>query len=322
MTDKYSIASDLGTKSNKSQKFRFIRLIIGTALILYLVFSVGLSSLLQTAKSLDIICGVLAFALIILLLILGSLNIWLLLRGLSEISYLKFFRAYAGGWTISLITPGQAGDLSVLLFLKKDGVEFNHAFSAYLVDKAITLFVFLWVSVSGFFFLGLEFPIPVIYVTILVFFGFICTFLLLKKSRFGTTIRSWIQSVVHSVAHNIQVYRVKPHLPALNGVLTFVKWLIVSVVYYYAFLAFGVHADWPEIAFIPIISTLIGYIPISIAGIGTVEFTAVMLFNKVGIEQSAVINAYLLIRAIQVFLAFILLLLFRSFSDHSHEKRR
>jgi uncharacterized protein (TIRG00374 family) len=80
--------------------------------------------------------------------------------------------------------------------------------------------------------------------------------------------------------------------------LTMIKWVAVSVTYYLAFYSFGVNVTWPEIGIIPIISTLIGYIPISVGGIGTVELCAVYLFSSISIDRVYVIDVYIFLRFI------------------------
>ena len=54
---------------------------------------------------------------------------------------------------------------------------------------------------------------------------------------------------------------------------------------------------------IPVMSTLVGYIPVSVGGIGTVEVSAVMLFKMLGVAESIVISAYLFLRLLQYLLA-------------------
>jgi uncharacterized membrane protein YbhN (UPF0104 family) len=77
-----------------------------------------------------------------------------------------------------------------------------------------------------------------------------------------------------------------------------------------AFRSFSTTVDWPYIGFIPILSTLVGYVPVSLAGIGTVEVTAVFLFAKVGISKPVVLSVYILLRVFQFLIAGVLMLLF------------
>ena len=42
-----------------------------------------------------------------------SLNLWLLLNGLTEIKYLKYIKHYIDSFTLGLFIPGQVGDASL-----------------------------------------------------------------------------------------------------------------------------------------------------------------------------------------------------------------
>jgi uncharacterized protein (TIRG00374 family) len=84
----------------------------------------------------------------------------------------------------------------------------------------------------------------------------------------------------------------------LNIIGTVIKWVVVSAAYYLAFYSFGVKVTWPEVGIIPIISTLVGYLPISVGGIGTVELCAVYLFSLISIDRVYVIDVYIFLRFI------------------------
>ncbi len=125
------------------------------------------------------------------------------------------------------------------------------------------------------------------------------TWLLIARGRSGNRLVTAIQKIAREIAE----YRF--HLKTILGnvLLTGLKWLVLCATYYLAFLAFGTSIHWPDIGVIPVMSTLVGYIPVSVAGIGTVEVSAVMLFKMLGIAESVVISAYLFLRSLQYLLA-------------------
>jgi uncharacterized protein (TIRG00374 family) len=84
----------------------------------------------------------------------------------------------------------------------------------------------------------------------------------------------------------------------INITITIVKWFVLSLIYYLAFRSFGIETKWPEVGIIPIISTLVGYIPISLGGIGAVELCAVYLFSLISIDRIYVIDVYIFLRFI------------------------
>ncbi|MFQ5565150.1 MAG: hypothetical protein ACE5EU_02170, partial [Paracoccaceae bacterium] len=56
-------------------------------------------------------------------------------------------------------------------------------------------------------------------------------------------------------------------------------------------------------ATIPVVSSLVAYIPVTVAGLGTTEWTAVGLFRSVGIAPVDVVGAYLVMRGVLILCA-------------------
>jgi uncharacterized membrane protein YbhN (UPF0104 family) len=236
---------------------------------------------------------------LIVLFILSALNVWLILGTMHPILFYHFLKVYSYSWAATLITPGQLGDVSLILFLKKHGISFHHTGVTYMIDKVITILVFLAVGWYG---TNLLIPDLKGILSFLLASGFLLTVLLVILFKYlptQTQLAKHLRHQLYVVLSDLKIFRAKWYILVINIVITIVKWLTLSLCYFTAFFAFNVYAKWPEIAVIPIMSTLIGYIPISIGGIGTVELTATYLFSKVGIEQSVVLSAYLLLRSLQ-----------------------
>ncbi len=70
-----------------------------------------------------------------------------------------------------------------------------------------------------------------------------------------------------------------------------------ALAYWCAFRAFGAEIGVLAAGTIPFMSSLVGYIPVTVGGAGTIEWTAVALFAKVGVEGASVVSVYLLARA-------------------------
>jgi uncharacterized membrane protein YbhN (UPF0104 family) len=96
-------------------------------------------------------------------------------------------------------------------------------------------------------------------------------------------------------------------LLAVNLGITIVKWLTLTVAYAWALRAFGFEAPVFAAATIPVISSLVGYVPVSVGGLGTTEWTAVALFGRVGVPEATVLAVYLFLRAVLIVLAAVLL---------------
>jgi uncharacterized membrane protein YbhN (UPF0104 family) len=237
------------------------------------------------------------------LVLLGAFNVWLVLNTLHRFSFVTFLHDYIYAWAASLVTPGQAGDASIVLFLKRHKVPMRITGVSYLVDKTMTLAIFALIAWYGCVHLIPQFK----RLWLLIFAaGFIGLPVLVLVVRTLPVKAPWLINFQRRIDDTLSdLARLGSNWPILiiNGALTVVKWLLVSGVFYLAFCSISVGVTWPDIGVIPILATLVGYIPISIAGIGTVELSATYLFGLVGIGASAVVSVYLLLRSLQYLIA-------------------
>jgi len=87
---------------------------LGVAFVLmaFLVATIGLSTLARVLVTVDPAMGISVAGCLLLWVLLGAFNVWILLRAINPIPFVPFLTAYAYGWAIGLITPGQMGDAS------------------------------------------------------------------------------------------------------------------------------------------------------------------------------------------------------------------
>jgi len=292
---------------NRNRLFILLRFAVALGLLIFLIVSVGIEEIINTFKAIKLIpCVVVSFCLIFLV-ILGALNSWIILRTLHVLPFSIFLKTYIYSWIAGLISPGQAGDASLIIFLKKYDIPLRRTGIAYTTDKVITLAVFFFIGWYGSYILipelkGIWFPLIT-----LILLSFFFIFILIKFFPFHIPFVIKFREKLNEILTEFYIIKTKWQILLLNILLTIVKWLVLSLCYFAAFLCFNQHVKFPEIGIIPILSTLVGYIPVSVGGIGTVELTATHLFSKVGVEQSAVLSAYLLLRVLQYLLAIIVL---------------
>ncbi len=281
----------------------FIRLGIGLIILFFLIYMIGIQELISTFSKINPVYILHVFFLLFILFLIGSINIWLLLNIFHSIGFAHFLKTYSYSWIASLLTPGQIGDASLIFLLKKKfNIAIQHTSTVYLTDKIITLTFFLFIGLYGSVAVIPELEYlskPLLWSVLIILLSFLI--LLISFKSFNEKL------LKYKKIENIRRLFLKWKILLLNLLITVFKWLIVCIAFYFAFLAFGIKVSWPEIGIIPIISTLVGYIPISVAGIGTVEITAGYLFLQVGVETSVVLSAYLLLRILQYLLALLLL---------------
>jgi len=277
-----------------------IKLMITTALITYLMYSSNIAILASTLSSINVSLALLTCAVLQLVLFIGGINLWFMMNSISRIPLTVFIRAYSYGYAVNLFSPGQLGDISMTLFLKKNGVYYSHSTLAYTVDKLISLLFLLLLGFLGARFLLNDFAAPMWVFSIppiCIVCAMACIALIVSIPNDAGHIGR-IKHFIKSLYNEAVLWDAKYKAIMLNIVLTIIRWLVLSVTYYLAFRAFGIEAKWPEVGIIPIISTLVGYIPISIGGIGTVELCAVYLFSLISIDRVYVIDVYIFLRII------------------------
>ena len=129
--------------------FLFLRLGVGLLLLTFIIASTGIEEIVDTFIRVRPIVGFSVGCCLIFLFFLGAFNLWLLLRILHSISFSAFLKVYSYSCVASLITPGQLGDASLILFFKKHGIPFRRTAIIYMLDKIITVVVFLGIAWFG-----------------------------------------------------------------------------------------------------------------------------------------------------------------------------
>jgi len=282
----------------------FARLLGALLLLGYLIYSVGLPSLLAILMKLNPLGGAATLISSIAFIFLGAINIWLLMGVMRPISFAKFMQSYNYSYAVNLFIPGQLGDASLTLFLKRQGIPYSQSTVAYSIDKFVTAIILFSVGWFGAKILlpGLN-PIwliilPLAGISGIIIIGSAIWFIPCKCKIFPR-----LRNLLANALIELTAFRKKWYMLFLNFSLTVVKWLVMSLTFYLGFYSMGVKVGWPEIAVIPVLSTLIGYIPISIGGIGTVECFAIYLFSMIAVDKVHVLGVYLFLRSIIYFLA-------------------
>ena len=290
----------MSNTSAQPERMYVIKLLITVGLVVYLLYSCNLSLLLLTLSNVDFRFACLAFVAALCLVLVGALNLWMLMNSICPIPLRLFIYSYGYGYAANLFAPGQLGDISLTLILKKYGIYYSHSTLAYAIDKIISLILILLIGCIGTKLLlpNFEQPIWIFAIPLICLIMAIICVLGIVYIPYDIWQIGRIRQFILNVYKESLLWESKVTAVLINIILTSVKWIILSIMYYLAFRTFGVEAKWPEVGIIPVIATLIGYIPISFAGIGTVELCAVYLFSLISIDRVYVIDVYILLRFI------------------------
>jgi uncharacterized membrane protein YbhN (UPF0104 family) len=278
--------------------FRLAAAILLFALLFWIVDPHELWATLARADAL-LVAAVCLLAIIWLLL--GALNVWILLRRRDAIPLRTFTQVYMMSWSMGLLIPGQLGDATQILLLRRHGLGAASSTAAYAVDKAISLGIFGLIGAYGLARYAVAASpgqaLAVSSAVVALSAGAVgAAVKLASRSRPPERVRAFL----HSISTEIAYLTERKELLALNVFISIAKWLLAACMYWVAFVALDAAVTFEAAATIPALSTLIAYIPITIAGLGTTEWTAVVLFHRTGLAPVDVVGVYLIMRGILI----------------------
>lgn len=283
-----------------------LKVTVSVALVVVIVRQIGgLNALSVTISQFSWTwCAAAAFAALAHILLSG-LRIWILLAAAgTSVPFGTFLRLYVYSYCFGLILPGQTGDAVIAVFLKQHGVPITVSAAAYVVDKMITFSFMILVALYGIHRLMPSLSLP--WIALVLMLGAGAGLLGLRQLPKLRWKQPWLQSIHKRIVDFLEMVHAvagKKAYICLNVAITVANWGLVGISYYFVFRAIGQHIAWPMVGVIPIMSTFVGYIPISVAGIGTVEYSAIYLFSLIGADQAGVFATYIIQRSLQYILA-------------------
>lgn len=240
--------------------------------------------------------------------LIGSINQYILFQPFLTLPFRQFASSYFKAFVAGLLFPGQLGDVSIVLFLKSQGLYYSQSLAVYMWDKCITLIFYL-----GMVFMVLtdlmgypKFLSPILLLGLVIF----SAFLVYSVSTFGLFrfferwAGSFIQFAQNTVSQIFIYGRRHPIRLLFNCILTCLKFFLVMSCYHAVFTSLGYVLSVWKVGVSSIASGIVAYIPISIHGLGTVEATAMWIFGRLNVASSDVLSSFLVLRASVYILAF------------------
>jgi len=215
-------------------------------------------------------------------------------------------------WAISLVTPGQIGDIATIsTLLKKQDIDWHLSLGRSLLDKLISFIVMAVLATIGFYFTSkryLDFDLSgMLFLWIIPSVGFLLYFLRFRLITFFSPELNGVRGLLGQTLREAKI--TMHHHPArvlINIVLTTIKILLIGVSYWCIFRGLGAgNIDLIETITLAAASSLVAYIPVSFNGIGTVEASGLVLFSQMGLSTSSILAGYLGLRVLVMSLAWL-----------------
>ncbi|HUF09145.1 MAG TPA: lysylphosphatidylglycerol synthase domain-containing protein, partial [Rhodothermales bacterium] len=141
------LAAPLGSGSGRWSFWG--RLIVGVGLIGLLLIVVNPIDVIRIGQRIHPGWAAAAIVLSVAWLTLGAFNVWILLRRLAPVAFRDFLRVYLVSWAAALVIPGQLGDATQVMLLRRYEVPMSSSGAAYLVDKFVSLTWLMAVAAVG-----------------------------------------------------------------------------------------------------------------------------------------------------------------------------
>lgn len=293
-----------------SKKIALLLKLVVTVVFLFLCLRrIDISELPGLFRSINLYCLPYIFILNLLFVLLGAVNISILINSIKRISLLKVIEYYAYCWCLTLISPSQLGDVSLLLFFKKEEIPFHNTSSVYLIDKVITLFIYFSIAALGITVFLRDLGYVLHYFLLFILIGLLLSLyiiLLLKKFNKFLYSRIIYDFFLNTIRDMISLIKNHRNIIFANFFLTCTKTIIMMLMYYMAFKAFQINVAPLNLLFITIIAALVAYLPISLGGVGVVEFCAIYLWSQLGVNEEGVLATYALLRLNNVVISMII----------------
>lgn len=298
----------------KSNTIKIIlRLSVSILLLIVIITYADITRVVNVISEINLNYVYLAIICIFSSVLIGAINAFIIIVREKEVTWKQFLPIFWLGWALSLVTPGQVGDVAgISTMLRRYKVSWHISIGRSLVDKLISLIITVGLALIGLFTVikgGLIFDEFIRCVLVLgaSFFVIVFVLLLLISLDYFNPDSSGIAGLIARAVLEIKTSITDfPLLIALNSSLTTIKIIFIGIAYWAIFKALG-QTLINAIDVIPLVaaSSLIAYVPISFNGIGTVEIAGTWLFSMLSVSASVVVSAYLLLRLIVYVLAWV-----------------
>ena len=320
-------------------KSTIILLVVGVAIMLAMLYFIGLEDVLSALAMSNLYLVLLAIAVQLFTYILYTVR-WQIINEAAGIN--KGIRELLPMVMVSLavnnLTPsGRGGGEPVRAYIlsKKSEYHFKDTFATVVADRAMDTFPFLLLAIVTIIGIIFSFKLATVWIVIFILAVAAITAIvaviiyMCVNEAFGDKLIGWIIRLVRRFYKNYSqstedliVDSVKGFQKTMNFLirdkkvlyyalpLSFVIWAFEIFRVYLVFSAFGAHVSLISIGEVFIAATLVGMIPLLPGGLGAVDGVMILLYANAGITASVSAAATVIERLISFWMATVIGLFF------------
>lgn len=278
-------------------KIRVALEIIFCILILtFLISKIHIRETIEILKTVDLFWMSIGILVYIVSLLITAYSLKALFDSIKHTPFMEWMRFYLVGFSMGLILPGRAGDLSIIYFAKQKGFDIGASTALTITDKLITLIIFGIIAALGIF-------------TILnsteLYWGLLFALICITAGLFLFTPlgRKWTRKIIGKYADGFQgFYRTFKNLllhhkdkVIINIIITLLRPLGNALLIILIFKAMGLDVSLLYAILINAVTLIVSLVPLTPNGLGIREGVGAFLFSRIGIPLEATVAMYVII---------------------------
>jgi uncharacterized membrane protein YbhN (UPF0104 family) len=275
-----------------------------------LLWWVDLGAMYETLKEMQLTWALVAALSVVAATMLGAINLYLFVNRDNRLPFPHFLPIYWIAWAFGLVVPGQVGDIASLsVMMRRRGLSWQASLGRTLLDKSISFLLMSLFGLCGLISIfAVEYSISLTVLLTLLSLAcvgpalyWLCRSMTRRLSPRAYRAFEFLEGLVREAG---DLVRAHPTRVGLNILLTVFKISLIGAAYWCMFKSVG-SAQIPltQMILVAAASSLVAYLPISMNGLGTVEFVGVALFAQLGIADSTTLTVYFALRLLVVALA-------------------
>lgn len=275
-------------------KWSKLLLFIGMGIFIYIIYSVGIDSLINVFKNVKFFWVLILVLISFIVIILQTYKWDLILKKQNiNLKFYSLFKIQMISLLYGAITPGRLGSLIKINYLKKKiDKNYGETSSSVILERIIDFLVLFLFALFGAFLLINYYAnlfLELLIIILIIIFGGLFIFLKRERTRFflkyfhkhfvPKKYREKVSELFHSFYDGIisPKYLVKPFIVSLA------VWFLIFSQAYVAALALSVtHIPYYYFLGLFPLASAVGLIPITVSGMGTKEAALIGLFTAVG----------------------------------------
>ncbi|MDD5417517.1 MAG: lysylphosphatidylglycerol synthase transmembrane domain-containing protein [Candidatus Nanoarchaeia archaeon] len=281
---------------------------IGIFLFAYLIYHIGIDSIIQGVLKANIGLCLSYTGLVVLTSIPKAVRMNFLLKTQGKAySIKKAIEVWMFGFFLASTTPGRLGDfMKVISFKKELNIPKSKGMVLQFTDRLFDFISMILISFFSSIWIGINF-LPEMYI-FSIFSGVILllSFFVLYSEKFARRSISFMLKLlpkkykprVGEITHNAfeAVSLLKKNIKKLSWLFIFsiFLWLISFFSSWVLFMAIGISISPLHVIAFSSLAVLVSLIPISIQGLGTGDAVNILLFSLVGVAASDIITVRML----------------------------